>query len=218
MLEGQKSNKISKKKLLFWICILIIIVNICVIISTVYFRDSNKKKSEDFFTGSQDISLDSQKNSSQGQCFESGIYKIGTDFPAGEYVIVGTGYLKISSDNSGSDASIVEAGNFKNRAIVQVKEGEYFEFEGTAYGEKSVPAVDLSSGRLKDGEYKVGVDFAEGEYKITPHEDSGYYEISDSARGELRNVISSDCFLESKHVTFKNGQYVRLQNLTLELT
>jgi hypothetical protein len=213
MLKNQKRSTNARKKPWFWVSILIIIINMSIIISTQCFKSNTTKKPE--------ISSAQEQNTPQPdstlQCFEAGKYKVGTNFPAGEYVIIGTGYLKICSDDSGLDESIIEADNFVNRAIVLVSEGEYFEFEGLAYSSQSAPKVDISMGELEDGEYKVGVDFEEGEYKITPHKGSGYYEISESARGELKNVIHNNSISKQEKITLKTGQYINLENIVLEL-
>lgn len=64
-----------------------------------------------------------RKKSEPEKGIAGGQYKVGTDMPAGEYVIVGSGYLQISSDSSGEFGSIVENDNYSNRTIISVTDG-----------------------------------------------------------------------------------------------
>lgn len=148
--------------------------------------------------------------------FAGGMYKVGTDMPAGEYVIVGSGYLQISSDSSGSFESIVENDNYSNRTIILVSDGQYVQFSGRAYTPADAPKVDASSGTLPAGKYKVGTDFPAGEYKITPS-GSGYYGISTSASESLDSLVSNDNFDTERYLTVQDGQYLKLNRATIKL-
>jgi hypothetical protein len=146
-----------------------------------------------------------------------GMYKVGVDMPAGEYVIVGSGYLQVSSDSTGSFESIIENDNYENRAITVVAEGHYLQFKGRAYTWEEAPKVDTSSGRLSSGTYKVGVDLPAGEYKVTPT-GSGYLEVRAGASGEgVRNIVSNDNFNTDRYITVSDGQYLKLKRATLKL-
>lgn len=145
-----------------------------------------------------------------------GQYKVGTDMPAGEYVIVGSGYLQISSDSSGEFGSILENDNYSNRTIIAVADGQYVQFSGRAYTWDEAPKVDTSSGTLPDGKYKVGVDFPAGEYKVVPNGD-GYLAVSTSASESTNSIVTNDNFNTEKYITVQDGQYLKLNRASLKL-
>lgn len=148
--------------------------------------------------------------------FAGGMYKVGVDIPAGEYVVVGSGYLQISSDSSGSFESIVANDNYSNRTIILVKDGQYVQFSGRAYTWEEAPKVDTSRGALPDGKYKVGVDFPAGEYKLIPT-GTGYYGLSSSADESLDVLLSNDNFDTERYLTVQDGQYLKLNRASLKL-
>ncbi|MCC4908986.1 DUF2271 domain-containing protein [Microbacterium sp. cx-59] len=146
-----------------------------------------------------------------------GNYKVGTDMPAGEYVVVGNGYLQISSDSTGSFESIVENDNYTNRTIITVSSGQYVQFSGRAYTWDEAPKVDTSGATLPAGKYKVGVDLPAGEYKITPTGSSGYLQVASSASDSTDSIISNDNFTSEKYITVANDQYFKFTGATLKL-
>lgn len=145
-----------------------------------------------------------------------GMYKVGTDMQAGEYIIVGSGYLQISSDSSGSFESIVENDNYTNRTIILINNGQYVKFSGRAYTPAEAPKVDASSGMLPAGKYKVGVDLPAGEYKLTPS-GSGYYGLSTSASESMDVLVSNDNFDTDIYLTVQDGQYLKLSRASIKL-
>lgn len=150
--------------------------------------------------------------------YNSGMYRIGTDMPAGEYVIIGSGYLEVSSDSSGSFDSIITNDNYKGRTIIAVTDGQYLTFKGTAYKPEDAPAPDTTYGVLREGMYKVGRDFPAGEYKIVPTSDiRGYYEVCKDATGDFGSIISNSNFDTTKYLTVKDGQYIKLSRCELQL-
>lgn len=153
---------------------------------------------------------------------EEGMYKIGSDLAAGEYVIIanddtGSAYMAITKDSTGNLDSIIGNENIANRTYVTVNTGEYLSIKNVkAYPLDKAPKVDTSSGTLSDGMYKVGVDISAGEYKINSPGD-GYVEITTNSRHTLEGVISNDNFSGDKYVSIQNGQYLKLQQATLTL-
>lgn len=158
--------------------------------------------------------LDSLEEKPRG--FAGGMYKVGTDIPAGEYVIVGSGYLEVSSDSSGSFSSIVANDNYKNRTIISVLDGQYLTFSGRAYTWDEAPPVDTSSGKLLDGMYLVGRDFPAGEYKVVPS-GFGYLEVSSDSTGSFTSIVSNDNFDTERYITVQDGQYLKLNRCSLVL-
>ena len=157
------------------------------------------------------------KQEPTSDAIKKGMYKVGTDLPAGEYVIVGSGYFEVDKNSTGSMDSIIANDNFSNRTIITVSDGQYFKFnDGLAYPVAKAPVVDISSGILKEGMYIVGKDFPAGEYKVEA-EGSGYYETDKDSLHGINSIVANDNFDGTIYVTVKAGQYLKLNNAKLYL-
>lgn len=151
--------------------------------------------------------------------YKAGMYKIGTDMPPGEYTLIASGmaYFQISSDSTGSFASIVANDNFEGRSIVTVSAGQYLTLTRcTAYAVSDAPAVKLTNGILPQGMYRVGVDLAPGEYKASATS-MGYIEVSKDSKHSISSIITNDNFEGDKYITVKEGQYLKLTRATLKV-
>ena len=151
--------------------------------------------------------------------YVAGMYKIGTDMPAGEYVLIadGTAYLQTSKDSTGEMDSIIANDNFTNRSIITVKNGQYLTIKGcTAYAFGDAPQVKPVDGFLPEGMYKVGFGFSAGEYKVGADGD-GYAEVSSDSTHSMDSIVSNDNFQGDKYITVKAGQYLKLNNAKLKL-
>lgn len=150
--------------------------------------------------------------------FAAGMYKVGTDLPAGEYVLIsgrGSCYFQITKDSSGTFESIVANDNFMNRSIVTVADGQYI----TVSDARLVPAAQATpaapaDGRLPEGMYKVGVDLPAGEYKVIP-EGSGYYEVDRNSSHTFEAIVANDNFDTERYVTVSAGQYLKLSSASI---
>lgn len=152
---------------------------------------------------------------------KEGMYKVGTDLSAGEYVIITNnseqGYMQITKDSTGTFDSIISNENIANRTYITVNDAEYLTVKNAkTYPLDKVPKVDTSSGTLSDGMYKVGTDLPAGEYKVNSP-NNGYIEITSGSRHTLEGIVSNDNFTGDKYITVQDGQYVKLQNTTLTL-
>lgn len=160
--------------------------------------------------------------------FASGMYKIGQDMPAGEYKLFSTGglagisYFEIAKDSTNTLESIIANDNFFSFTYVTVTEEQYFKFTDA----RAVPAGDAEKsgpvdGKYSSGMYKVGVDIPAGEYKVLPNEDStlgyGYFEITNSSRHAFDDIVSNDNFEDSRYVTLKDGQYLKLSEAHIDV-
>jgi hypothetical protein len=151
---------------------------------------------------------------------KSGMYKVGSDIAAGEYVLITNrgAYFAITSDSSGSLESILANDNFDSRSIVSVNDGEYLELKGCeAYPFAEAPAVDKSSEILESGMYKVGVDIPAGEYKVESISSMGYIEVSSNSSHSLNAIVANDNFEGSKYISVTDGQYLKLSNVKVYL-
>ena len=152
----------------------------------------------------------------KGDAIEPGMYKVGTDIPAGEYMILANNnalsYYQVSKDSSGSLESIVSNDNFRGNRYITVSDGQYIEFKDSAmYPVAKAPTLSAENNRYTEGMYKVGRDIAAGEYKLIPEDDTGaYVEVDKDSKGELGSIVSNDNFTTEKYITIKDNQYIKL--------
>lgn len=159
--------------------------------------------------------------------FESGMYKIGQDMPAGEYKLYsteglsGVSYFEIAKDSSNTIESIIANDNFYSFTYVTLAEGQYFKLtDARAVPVNDAAVSDPENGKYSSGMYKVGFDIPAGEYKVFPEEDStlgyGYYEITSNSAHVLDSIIANDNFEDPRYITLKEGQYVKLNEAYIE--
>lgn len=149
------------------------------------------------------------------------MYKVGSDMPEGEYVLIGSGsmaYFAIDKDSTGDFDSIVANDIFYKRSIVTIKDGQYLEFtDCTAYAFNDAPKAKLTDGLLPDGMYKVGIDLPAGEYKVIPDGDTPYIEVSTDSTHMMDSIVFNDILQGERYITVTNGQYVKLSNAQLKI-
>jgi hypothetical protein len=144
------------------------------------------------------------------------MYKIGSDLPAGEYIIESTGsiaYYQISSDSSGELDSIIVNDNLGKGAYayIIVQDGDYLQIQGG----RMISAANLTitpkdMGDIPPSTYKVGKDLPAGEYKLTPTGDIAYWERSRNPRSSIEGIIANDVLSESAYVTVQDGEYFKI--------
>jgi hypothetical protein len=148
------------------------------------------------------------------------MYKVGTDLPAGEYVLqveAGVAYFQIAKDSTGGLESIIANDNFSNRSIVTVQTGQYLSVNGA----RIIPVDQATkvapvNGMLPEGMYKVGTDIAPGEYKVVADGD-GYIEVAKDSGHTLGSIVSNDNFQGEKYITVSAGQYLKLSSASLKV-
>ncbi len=146
--------------------------------------------------------------------YKASTYKVGTDIPAGEYVLFSDNsfgaYFEITKDSSGSLDSIIANNNFFTNSIVTISEGQYFTMTG-CYAVKSGDALIVDT--TGDGMFKVGIHIPAGEYKLEVSEDAfgfGYYEVSSTSEHNLNSIVANDNFEGATYITVSAGQYLTL--------
>jgi len=144
-----------------------------------------------------------------------GMYKVGSEIKAGEYVIFanyGT-YYEILKDSNGTLDSIIANEIVMNQSVVDLKEGVYFNFkDGELFPIEDAPIIEPIEGKLQEGMYKVGLHIKAGEYKIVP-DNSGmsYLEVAKDAQHTLNSIVSNDILSGEKYITIKDGQYITVK-------
>ena len=98
-----------------------------VIGGTTSMLDSDDYTTFTDITSSVKLSSSSSNSSSKSYTqYSAGVYKVGTDLPAGEYVVFASGsagYFCVSSDSNQND--ILFNDNFSTNSIITVNDGEY---------------------------------------------------------------------------------------------
>lgn len=158
------------------------------------------------------------KNKEELFILEDGVYEVGTDIAAGEYLILAStpdAYFELSSDDSGDTESILFNDMFSKNRYLTVQEGQYLTLEECKLIKLEDRVLNVDA-MLTDGMFKVGVDIPSGEYKIKANEVEGYYEITPTSEGKIYSLISDGSFMHQKNITVKDGQYLKLsKNTTL---
>lgn len=146
----------------------------------------------------------------------SGTYKVGSEIPAGQYYLVGSGYFAILKDSSGTLDAIIANDNFSGNSIVDLADGQYFELKGASmYPIEFYDPIEKTE--FKDGMYRVGIDMPAGEYKVTSSSGYGYIEVTSDASHTLGAIITNDLVEDSTYQTVSEGQYVKLSEVTATL-
>lgn len=138
--------------------------------------------------------------------YTSNTYKVGTDIPAGEYIVFtdgGTGYFCVSSDSNQDNITYNE--NFEYNSIITINDGEYLNLT-RCYAVPFAEAPDVKTDSA--GMFKVGTHIPAGEYKLEASGGTGYYCIYPDSR--QNNIISNDNFDGQNYVTVTDGQYLVL--------
>ena len=151
--------------------------------------------------------------------YKAGQYKVGTDIPAGKYVVYSSaynrdvhGYVFETTDANGTD--YVQSASFYYDTIVEITEGNYLKLDRSyAVPLEENPEIDIT----KEGTYLVGTHIDAGEYKIEQVDDvkGGYFFVYKDYTKE--NYAGSDSFEGSRYVSVEDGQLLCLDNARLVL-
>ena len=160
-----------------------------------------------------------ENKTAQDKYIKAGMYKVGPDVSAGEYLLYsdgGSAYFQVSKDSSGSLESIIANDNFQGTRYVTVKEGQYIELRSSKMlPVKEAPVQEPQNGQYKDGMYKVGRDIKAGEYKVVSSGSTAYYEVASNSGGGIESIVSNDNFEGEKYITIKDGQYIKLNGCSI---
>lgn len=148
------------------------------------------------------------------------MHKIGTDLPAGEYVLYSDGglaYFQVSKDSTGSLESIISNDNFTGTRYITVSAGEYLEYRtARALSLDKAPVQQPQSGKYENGMYKVERDIKAGEYKIISSGVAAYVEVTKDSLGTLSSIVTNDNFQGEKYITIKDGQYIKISDCYIQ--
>ncbi len=141
--------------------------------------------------------------------YPEGIYKVGVQIPAGEYVAKGDGVsLETMSDLSGSYESKLGYTSSQRSAIIKVEEGQYIKSVwGDIYPIEKTADLKPANGIYEDGSYKVGFHMPEGTYVLKADAEAAYAQIYNDSYQTRRE---DELIIAEPETTFtvKDGQYV----------
>lgn len=170
------------------------------------------------------ITDDSGSNVSVSKTYKAGTYKVGSEIPAGEYLLTTNDtnfcYIEVSKDSSGTFESIITNANYYSRHYITVEDGQYFKFKGTATLASEAAPYQAKDGLYPSGMYLVGKDIPAGEYKINVSANSilgwGYYAVCKDSIGKLSSIITNDNIENSTYQTVSEGQYLILNQCYIQ--
>lgn len=144
--------------------------------------------------------------------YYSGYYEVGTDIPAGEYVLFSNANGDYSSSFSVSDDSdnLVSADSFTYNSIISIYTGQHLSL-AQCY---AVPISENPNVKTDDeGMFKVGVHLNSGKYKIEATKESGgFYIIFDNSSQKSDSLIETYAVNGQRYINVSNGQYLLLHN------
>lgn len=151
--------------------------------------------------------------------FETDMYKIGADMPAGEYKIFAQeeySSFSLTGDARGED--YIASDTVTRFAYVSVEDGQYLELRDCfAVPVEETWPVQPEDDKLTDGVYRVGVDLEPGEYKVSVTEGADFssYSITEDANGQ--EYVDSNTISKSNYIEVKEGEYLTLRGAELVL-
>lgn len=151
--------------------------------------------------------------------YNSGVYKVGVDIPAGEYCVYAEyddygGYYCVSSDSAGD--SIIGNDNFDYNAFVTVYDGQYIKLSrAIAIPANEIDGVKYKIDTSKTGTFRVGIDIPAGEYKLINNSDYfGYYCVYNSSDADA-DIVTNDNFEGQAYITVYEGQYLLINRCNI---
>lgn len=147
--------------------------------------------------------------------YPSGMYKVGVDLPAGEYVFASNSsrvaYYCVSPDANTTE--ILENQLFFGTSFITVSDGQYLDVTSAVFTAANNIIIPLNEdGSLADGMYRVGIDIPAGEYKLTAAGDThGYYVVYPDSTSQ-RKILSNSLFESTAYVSVEDGQYLSLSD------
>lgn len=129
--SGQNLEQ-PKKKSKKWIWAVAVLLVIIAIASSGGNNDSEQQTATSGSSNSVATNTsgeNQQKQAETNQYIKAGMHKVGTDIPAGEYLIIPSGmaYFQVSSDSTGTLDSIISNDNHTGTRYVTVEDGQYLE-------------------------------------------------------------------------------------------
>lgn len=151
--------------------------------------------------------------------YSAGTYEVGTDIPAGEYVMTPNeqytkGYYFIRNYQTAIISSgVYDCASFMTRGYVTVKAGDSLELDyATMIPMKDAGRLLPSKGNVfAPSQFKVGFDIPSGTYQIATLSslpEHKYTIRSDNQQLTFSNIVDENSFGDTATVTVSDGQYL----------
>jgi hypothetical protein len=151
---------------------------------------------------------------------KSGMYKVGPDVRAGEYIVRADGdaYFQIAKDSSGELDSIIANEILEDGqcSYIILMDGDYVTLQSCSMVLADGLVLETDINNIPPSMYKIGTDIPAGEYKLIPFGD-GYWERIKNLRDQIGGIIANDIFTDPVYVTVQEGEYFKIQNADAQL-
>ena len=159
--------------------------------------------------------------------YHAGTYYVGTDIPAGQYVMTPNikyqeGYYFIKNYKRALISSgIVDCDKFMIREYTTVQNGDKLELDYATMipSNNAGKLLPYKDDLYNPAEYKIGFDIPAGTYTIHYLDSGSHYAIrSSDSHLSYANAIDSRYISSDTNITVKNGEYLKLTDCVLSPT
>ena len=228
-MKEENNKSIGKKG---WIIIAVAVVVLAVVIAFAVNHFKNSKKPSPVSSSAQQTEITKTKSSNSSgdytipiknnvKQYKDGIFKVGKDVPAGEYVIYRNGkelssvYFAVSTDSKVDN--IVANDVMFSRNIITLKDGQYIKVQNAVMCAINDAPKAGTGDKLTDGMYKVGYDLKSGTYTVKKTGSNTLLQVCTDSSHLSSSVTRGENPTKDTTVTLKGGDYIYLKGLALIL-
>lgn len=149
--------------------------------------------------------------------FESDVYKIGVDMPAGEYKVFALDeYASYTLANDARGEDFVAYMSVDTFAYVSVEDDQFLELEDAfAVPIEEVDPIEIEDDKIGPGVYRVGIDIEPGEYKVNAIDEYASYTIAGDPN--MDDYIDYSSIEKSNYIEVLDGEYLQLEDAEMSL-
>ena len=154
--------------------------------------------------------------------YESGTYAVGSDIPAGIYLVVEDEYgifpSVIVREGATADSHLENYELVINQAVMQLNADTYVTFnDSIAYPYDSAPEMGLIDGVGEEGGYWVGVQIPAGSYRIEANDKASLssYSIYTGILGTEAQLVRFELVYDPIETELVTGQYIALSGCSI---
>lgn len=152
-----------------------------------------------------------------------GVYAVGSDIPAGEYLVRATGslaYAQLASNSDGDLENILVSYDFASQVYIAAQEGQYLQTRGCEFAlAQSVAPYTAENGSYADGMFLVGKDIAPGSYIAQANGETlqSFVEVAQNSTGSAESILVHQDLQAGQRASLEvfEGQYLWLAGSTL---